>query len=405
MGGWALPTQSIPPLQKTYRQGVQALSDQDAQSALKLFRACLKAKPDFAEAMLGMAEAYQQLQKPGTAARWVAKALATAPNNPHVQNSLGRLKMMRGDVKAAEQAFRRALALDPGMASAWASLGLLYTRGSGRLDQAVDAYAHALKIDPLNADYLYKAGVLYARQGDDVKAADALLRASRLDPDMPGPRLGLADIAVKHQQWANALKWTDSVLTRQPAQLQALWLKTNIATRAGRPGLAAATLHTILQLQPENASAWLLLGANRQGVADWDGALKAYQKAFSIKPNLTPALNNFAWVAASQGKSLDQALEAARKAVQLQPKVAAFHDTLAWVYYARGDYGSADKILAKLAETGEENSALIHFHYGLVLDKQKHPKAARQWLEKALGEGLSASQAEQARALLRRLKD
>ncbi len=398
----------VSPLEKTYRKGMQALADGHYHRALHSFRDCLKHSSDFAPAMLGMAEAFQRLHQRDKAAFWIHRAVATAPDNAHVQNSLGRLLVLQGDVSAAKQAFQRAIDLDRDLASAWASLGDLYARAQVGLAKAVAAYQQALNIDPLNGQYLYRLGLLYARQGKDVKAADALRRATRFEPDKAGPKLALAGLAERNGQWEDAAAWVDQVLARKPDYVPALWLRADIATHAGDHARAVRTLELLTRLQPDNASAWLLLGANREDNGNPKGASQAYDRAVKLKPNLAPALNNFAWIAANQGTNLDRALAMARRAVALRPAVTAFRDTLAWVYYARGDFARANGLLSKLIRTpalSGTTRTLVRYHLGMVKMQLGDRRAAGRWLKQALNEGLPAQESKQAKTALEQLSD
>lgn len=390
-------------LRQVYRNGLQALSDKDYSTALTLFRACLRRAPGFAPAMLGLAQTYARLDEASRAVSWIRKAVQVAPDDPHVQNSLGRLQLRQGNLTAARKSFRKALALNPDLAGAWASLGDLDARTAGALDKAVDDYRRALKIDPLNAKFLYRLGTLYARQNKGVEAATALRKASRFEPDNPDPKLALAELAKRNGRFRDAMGWVEQVLARQPHLIGALWLKADIANHAGRHRVAVEALEDITGQQPQSASAWLLLGSNREGLGDPKGARKAYLQALKLRPDLVPALNNFAWIAANQGRDLDRALKMARRAVELRPKVPAFRDTLAWVYFARGDTARAEQVLARLLKVtspGKPVGALVRLHFGLVQGRLGERKEGAHWLRQALIGGLSPANAKRARATL-----
>jgi len=393
-------------LEKQYREGMQALADGHYQKAIGIFQACLRRSSAFAPAMLGMADAFQRQHRHDEAASWIHKAVATAPNDAHVQNSLGRLSVLQGHFDAAERAFRRAISLDPDLGSAWASLGDLYGRQQAGLAKAVSAYHHALDIDPLNGQYLYRIGLLYARQGKDAQAAKKLRRSMRFEPDKAGPRLALAGLAERHGQWEDAAAWVDQVLARQPDYVPALWLRADIASHTGDHTRAVQVLKLLVRHQPGNASAWLLLGANREDLGDYKGASQAYAHAVKLHPDLAPALNNFAWIAANQETDLDRALTMARRAVRLRPGIPAFRDTLAWVHYARQEFTRADIILEKLSKSPDlkgQTRALVAFHLGMVKAKLGDRQTAGRWLARALKAGLPARESKRAEITLKKL--
>lgn len=131
---------------------------------------------------------------PGAAEDPLARALAeqreraeVAPFDPRVQNDLGNLLALAGEVAAAEEAYRGALAADPEFATAHYNLGRLLSR-QGHLWAARRELKRALDLEPGNADAHYHLGVVYAGWGFDRLARRAYARAFRLDPSLAEPQ-------------------------------------------------------------------------------------------------------------------------------------------------------------------------------------------------------------------------
>jgi tetratricopeptide (TPR) repeat protein len=79
------------------------------------------------------------------------KALEMDPDFPEVWYNLGNLLLERGDSETAENHFRRALTLDPYFAMAWYNLGFIQAQ-QGRLEDAVTTLRRALGASPAYAD-------------------------------------------------------------------------------------------------------------------------------------------------------------------------------------------------------------------------------------------------------------
>ena len=113
--------------------------------------AWLNAAPNEEAARVALAFAYAQ---PGFYARAVETyrplADAAQPTAAHL-STLGRYLLSARDLDAAEDYFRRALALDQDYSEAIAGLGRIMTF-IGRFDQAADLSRQALKIDPGNVE-------------------------------------------------------------------------------------------------------------------------------------------------------------------------------------------------------------------------------------------------------------
>jgi hypothetical protein len=95
--------------------------------------------------------------------------------------TLGEAHLASGDTAQAEEAFRQAVALDPGSASANYSLGYLFQLG-GKLPEAIQAYRRALEADPYKAEALGNLAAAYSKMGEQDKAVKALDEALKLEP-------------------------------------------------------------------------------------------------------------------------------------------------------------------------------------------------------------------------------
>jgi serine/threonine protein kinase/tetratricopeptide (TPR) repeat protein len=131
----------------------------DLQRSIELFRAALDAAPDYAAAWAGLADAWNivgafRLQPPGEAfgqARDAAqRALELDPDSAEAHTALAfATQHAAWDWEAAERSFRRAIALNPGYATARHWFGdLLVVRE--RFGEAAAEVRRALELDPLS---------------------------------------------------------------------------------------------------------------------------------------------------------------------------------------------------------------------------------------------------------------
>lgn len=121
----------------------------------------------------------------------VERARELGPAQPDPLVALADLDAQAGELDAAVQRYRAALALDAENAVAWLKLGNALTRRRA-LPEAKDAYEHALARSPAMSAAHNGLGAALIYLGDAAGAEQALARAAELDRADPNPLLNLA---------------------------------------------------------------------------------------------------------------------------------------------------------------------------------------------------------------------
>ena len=190
-----------------------------------------------------------------------------------------------GNLDEAEAASRKALELDPELAEARASRGLVASLRK-RFDEARQEFDAALGLDPKLFEAYYYYGRSYYAQGELAKAASWFEKASQVRPeDYQAPML-----------LASALRGLGRAA------------ESEIACRRG---LAAAEKH--LELYPGDARA-LYFGANGLSYFDRERALSWAARALQVDPDEPQVLYNVACVYALLGQ-LDPAIDCLEKSL------------------------------------------------------------------------------------------
>lgn len=113
-------------------RGRDALEAEDTDAAIEHLTALTDHAPDFAEGFHARATAYFQAGLYGPALDDLQRTLALNPNEFNAIFGLGVMFEEFGDLRRAEQAFRRVLALHPHHRDARTALEALESRGIGR---------------------------------------------------------------------------------------------------------------------------------------------------------------------------------------------------------------------------------------------------------------------------------
>lgn len=110
--------------------------------AATAYEAILKQHPDFAPAHHRLAIVYERLGKDSLAQKHFQLALSLAPENGDLLCDYGYSRYLRNDLESAEENFRAALALNPGLKRAHVNMGLIEAR-TGREIMALDSFRAA----------------------------------------------------------------------------------------------------------------------------------------------------------------------------------------------------------------------------------------------------------------------
>jgi len=151
------------------------------------------------------------------------EALAVNRVSPDAWNGLVSSQLQLGEIEAAGDTYREALAAGV----AYARLHLTYGKGlqnAGRLDAARDAIGKAIELDPQFAEAYSAMGELELRSGTSTAAAEQFRHSLAARPDDQRVRLNLAQTLNATGQFDEAAGHLER-LTSDPALDKSLTLK------------------------------------------------------------------------------------------------------------------------------------------------------------------------------------
>jgi adenylate cyclase len=261
------PTESLDAY-KEYLKGRQFWARRTKTSlykALEHFEAAVGADPGFAKAYSGLADTYTVLANQGIEAasqahpkarKAVEEALRLDPNLAEAHASLGILSLESSqDVAKAQGALRRAIEINPNYAQAYHWLGLVYGF-EGRVAEAREAMKRALELDPLaHITHVAYAEILL-ESGDADEAKVHLLRARDLEPDFPGVAADLAWAEMVLWNWCGAEDALDIGLHRNPNNASALGARAQLSLVLGNVPAARAAIEKAEGIAPHSPDVW-----------------------------------------------------------------------------------------------------------------------------------------------------
>ncbi|MEX2400999.1 MAG: tetratricopeptide repeat protein, partial [Rhodothermales bacterium] len=193
-------------------------------SALQEYRAGQLALSEQAAAHLNLAVIHEQLGALDSAATSYETALRMdstfVPAHLNLAMLYNRMRQEAGDAQelgaAAERSLRAAVRLQPEMAQAHYTLGLLLAERPEAFEEAAGHLLRAAELDTANPRIQYNAGLAHQQLGDAETAERLLLNANRLAPDHPDYLNALSVFYAQQEEWETALTYTDRLLQQFP---------------------------------------------------------------------------------------------------------------------------------------------------------------------------------------------
>lgn len=197
---------------------------------------------------------------------------------------LGQIRLQRGDLDGAVEAYESVRDADPANVEAYLQLGTLYFR-QGRPGQALYELGRALELEPTNLEVRYRLFQVYEQSGMEEEARSQLrmLKAGE-KPEV------IVELFMRHgrehlrrQAWEMAGTDYHLVLELMPEREEAIWALGDILRRQGELQQALQVWARGLLVAPSPALEQRLLHLARQD-GFWDQVTLVYQRALLLYP-------------------------------------------------------------------------------------------------------------------------
>ena len=295
------------------------------------------------------------------------------PNAPDIDFSLGMIALNEGNLKEAEEIFRKAYAANP--KDTRGLVGLVETFAKeGHYDQALQFLQAELAKDPKRNDLQMALGNVAVRAGNfDLAIRQFQSVLNELD---------------KNSKERGDIYFRLGVTLRKKGDLQGA-IPVLYKAREALPGNSMVVNELALALQ----------AADRK-----PEARETYEQAVRLNPQNGFALNNLAFLMAEGGAGdLDQALTYAQRAKQALPNLSEVSDTLGWIYLKKNMTDNAMDIFQELV-TQKPGNSTYHFHLGMAYaQKGDKPKALKE-LQTALRSSPSKDEEGRIRDVINKLQ-
>jgi tetratricopeptide (TPR) repeat protein len=344
------------------------------------------------------------------------KAAKANPDNLQLKIWLGRAARAKGDLPAAQLAFRDATRLNPksmeaqeGLAQTAVDLrdftGLAQTaeaamaiapqsplpylwrgmaEGSQKDYARADAdFSTAIKYDPKNsASYLELAQLRLLQQ--HIPEGQGLLEQSlALNPNSSRALRILASTYLFQKQPAKAISRVQEQLAKAPQNSDMYALLADLQLQTGDAKASLASAQKAMQLNPADPNATMTYTRAQISLGDTGKAIDTWQQWLKTHPNDAQAYTLLGSLQEAHGDR-DQAMDSYKKALQIQPEQPIAANNLAYLMVETGQNSDVALSLAQIARRALPDSSSTADTLAWVYYQKGNFTSARSLLEDAL---------------------
>jgi protein O-GlcNAc transferase len=231
------------------------------------------------------------------AAEFYRQAVALEPGHADALHMLGIIAFQLGLGEVAIEAIGRALAARNPFPEAQGNLGTVF-QSLGRLAEAEDAFRSAIAQSPKIAAFHFNLGNLLTEQGRAGAAAEAYREAIRLQPEYPEAYSNLGRVLRDQDDLAGATLSFETAVHQKADYPEARYNLANAYRDQGRLSDAETQIRAALKLRPTHAKTHNSLGSMLGDQGRSGEAVAAFAAAMELDPSYMPAASN--WLSAQQ---------------------------------------------------------------------------------------------------------
>jgi protein O-mannosyl-transferase len=244
-----------------------------------------------------------------------------------------------------ETLWRTTLARNPGCWMAHNNLGIVLF-GKGQLDDAIAHYRTTLEMQSDFSDADYNLGSALLGKGQVDEAIFYCDKAVTMQPNDPDAQVALANALLQKRRIDDAIVHYQKAVAMRPDYFLARSGLGHALLEKGKLDDAIEHSRDALLIQPNDADCHTVLAIALDEKGQTAEAIGHYEKALTISPQSVSALNNLAWLLATDSNASlrngVRAIQFAQQAEQLSGgKNALVLRTLAAAYAEAGQFGKA----------------------------------------------------------------
>jgi protein O-GlcNAc transferase len=277
----------------------------------------------------------------------------------------------------AEEAFRRAVQLDPRSVAGGAGLARVLA-ARGQAQGALEAARAAMQADPQAAEAQAALALSALALDPEDKKGEAVVaaqQATSLEPQNPLPKLALGRVFESRGQLEQAREAYGEAAALDPSWPAPRIAVLGVRLRQGDADGALSALRALPEGLRTTGDGELLLGRLLAQKEEWTGAVAAFDRAAALLPGLAEA-QALRGDAAYNAGELKLAADAYGRAVELSPGNLAYRSSLALYLGYDGRREEAIAALLEVTATPEGQTPATLLALGGIYRSLEPPRVA-----------------------------
>jgi tetratricopeptide (TPR) repeat protein len=354
------------------------------EACVAIVQAALRNHPDDLWLHVDLGQIEVAIERPEPAVAEFRRMVDQLPHTAASWGYLGIALAAQGKYADAEQAYRRALALQYSNAVAQSLLGCLLAQH--KLDDATDLVDDVASMAGDEEAHIceLRARLLDAR-GDSAGAERQLRRAIEIAPASADEyRIELAALLLHRGAIEDAASQFTTLLSDDPDRVDAQVDLASIAFRAGRISEVIERCRAAIATGLVVPGAHFLLARAMLRVGDPGEAITELRRELADMPDSVQALDLLAWTLSTHPdagiRNGSEAIAIAQRLAQLRPGTPGSLDVLAAAYAENGQFDRA-VALAQQAETGARQQQPDSIYAARIAQRLSQYRAHHAWRE------------------------
>jgi len=327
-------------------------------------------------AWVGLAEALNAQTLRDEAEDVYRRMMAIAPDDHFARRQLIQLLLDEGDHEVARRELEALLTDNPADPERMRLGVLLYN--AAQYDRAESLFTVIAAEEDPYIPFFYLGRIAFTRERF-AAAKDYFRRAVETDDTLPDAWIAWGNTLLAEDSLEAALELSQRAEQRAPDPAD-FWYFTGVAlARHDQHDSAVVWLRRAWDADTANARVQFSLAASLERSGHFNEAAAQFNSLLQREPDNASALNYLGYMYADSGINLQESLQLIEKAVDIDPDNGAYLDSYAWVLYRLGRLSEAEGMIKRAADV-LSSDAVIHDHYGDILAAMgRRDEAAVRW--------------------------